>query len=111
MLWSIVGHNETEHRQKYSDRFYLEAIINNRLPLTEEPVVLPQCLQLYGCLADSKIHRIEPKQQLSSPHLSDHMPRTRVVKSAESSNSQTSSEKNSTALERALRAVDGGLQP
>ncbi len=113
MLWPIVGYDtSTEgNRIKRSNRYYLDAIINNRFPLTEESLNLPNTLQFYGRPAEQKSYRLQAKHEIPrSPHYLKRKPHTDVAEPSGNPVSKSPPSKEAGVLDRALSTVRGDVQ-
>jgi len=113
MLWPIVAHDTSTEgkRNKRSNRYYLDAIINDRLPLTEESLNLPKTLQFYGRPAEQKSYRLQAKHEIPRPpHYLKRKPHTDVAEPSGNSGSKLPPNKGPSVLDRALTTVQGGDQ-
>lgn len=68
---------QTESRPRAGEQplRVLDALIENSLPVVEEPIILPRSVHLYGRTLDTGRHRLDTPQAIQPPHFSPRVER------------------------------------
>ncbi len=74
LLWSMAKQDTTPKTFEKSDRYYLDAVINDDLTVTEETLSLPTTLQFYGRPVASKSFRLDTAHQPAKPKADPERP-------------------------------------
>ena len=78
LLWSMARHEAmaVERPVQQTERKLLDALIDNKLPLSEEPLRLSSSLEFYGRPVQRKTLRVDAAHEPRPPHVMPHADET-----------------------------------